>query len=123
MTIPGPIDLSQFEDKFHELLLPLYHMAFQAGYNSGVDAHKKHVLHMLDANQLTFNAGEIFSTKIEEIDFTVRTYNFLKRDGVHTVGQLINKTTAYLDEVHNLGQKGIDEIDAKLKEIGLVRSN
>ena len=55
---------------------------------------------------------------IEELDLTVRSYNCLKREGIDTVGELISRTEAILD-IRNFGQKSIDEVKAKLAELGL----
>ncbi len=61
----------------------------------------------------------ILATPIEDMDFTVRSYNCLKREGVTTVGELTHKTEEDLMEIRNFGQKSIDEVMAKLEEMGL----
>jgi DNA-directed RNA polymerase subunit alpha len=53
------------------------------------------------------------------MDFTVRSYNCLKREGVQTVGDLVQKSEEDLLETRNFGQKSIDEVKAKLDEMGL----
>lgn len=58
-------------------------------------------------------------TPIEDMDFSVRSYNCLKREGVTTVGELIEKTEEDLLAVRNFGQKSIDEVKQKLTEMGL----
>ncbi len=57
---------------------------------------------------------------IEDLDFTVRSYNCLKREGVHTVGELIGRSEQDLLDIRNFGQKSIDEVKAKLAEMGLA---
>ena len=57
---------------------------------------------------------------IEELDLTVRSYNCLKREGVHTVGELITRSEQDLLDIRNFGQKSIDEVKAKLAEMGLA---
>ena len=52
------------------------------------------------------------------MDLTVRSYNCLKREGVTTVGELVQKSEEDLLEIRNFGQKSIDEVKAKLEEHG-----
>ena len=56
---------------------------------------------------------------IDELELSVRSYNCLKRAGINTVQELINKTPEDLMKVRNLGRKSLDEVLAKLKELGL----
>ena len=58
-------------------------------------------------------------TPIEEIEFSVRAYNCLKRAGINTVAELINRTPEDMMKVRNLGRKSLEEVLAKLKELGL----
>ncbi len=60
-----------------------------------------------------------FSLPIEEMDLTVRSYNCLKREGIHTVGELVSRTEADLLDIRNFGQKSIDEVKVKLHGLGL----
>jgi DNA-directed RNA polymerase subunit alpha len=64
-------------------------------------------------------ASGVLAQPIEDMDFTVRSYNCLKREGVATVGDLVQKTEEDLLEIRNFGQKSIDEVKAKLDEMGL----
>jgi len=57
--------------------------------------------------------------KIEELDLSVRSYNCLKRAGIHTVGELAQKTEEEMMRVRNLGRKSLKEVVQKLREIGL----
>lgn len=59
-----------------------------------------------------------FDTPIEYFDFTVRSYNCLKREGIHYVGELLVHTEAYLLEIRNLGPRDVDEIKAKMAARG-----
>ncbi|MDQ3878660.1 MAG: DNA-directed RNA polymerase subunit alpha [Actinomycetota bacterium] len=61
----------------------------------------------------------VLAQPIEDMDFTVRSYNCLKREGVQTVGELVQKSEEDLMEIRNFGQKSIDEVKAKLEEMGL----
>ena len=60
---------------------------------------------------------------IEDMDLTVRSYNCLKREGVTTLGELVQKSEDDLLEIRNFGQKSIDEVKAKLEEMGLCLRN
>ncbi len=61
----------------------------------------------------------VLAQPIEDLDLTVRSYNCLKREGVTTVGELVQKTEDDLLEIRNFGQKSIDEVKAKLEELDL----
>ena len=61
----------------------------------------------------------VLAQPIEDLDLTVRSYNCLKREGVTTVGELVEKSEDDLLEIRNFGQKSIDEVKAKLEELGL----
>ena len=56
---------------------------------------------------------------IEQLDLTVRSYNCLKREGVHSVGELMTRSEADLLDIRNFGQKSIDEVKGKLVMLGL----
>jgi DNA-directed RNA polymerase subunit alpha len=56
---------------------------------------------------------------IEDLDLTVRSYNCLKREGIHTVGELVNRSEADLMDIRNFGSKSIDEVKAKLVSMGM----
>jgi DNA-directed RNA polymerase subunit alpha len=62
----------------------------------------------------------VLAQPIEDLDLTVRSYNCLKREGVTTVGELVQKTEGDLLEIRNFGQKSIDEVKAKLEELDLT---
>ena len=55
---------------------------------------------------------------IEELDLSVRSYNCLKRAGINTVGDLVEKTFDDMMKVRNLGRKSLEEVERKLKELG-----
>ncbi len=59
---------------------------------------------------------------IDELELSVRSYNCLKRAGINTVQELINKTPDDMMKVRNLGKKSLDEVLAKLNELGLKLS-
>lgn len=55
---------------------------------------------------------------IEELDFSVRTYNCLRRAGITTVSQLKQMTIDDLKKVRNLGSKSLDEILQRVELVG-----
>lgn len=56
---------------------------------------------------------------IEDLDLSVRSYNCLKRAGIHTLGELIEKTEEDMMKVRNLGKKSLKEVKQKLEELSL----
>ncbi len=58
-------------------------------------------------------------TPIEEIEFSVRAYNCLKRAGIHTVQDLISKRELEVTKIRNLGKKSLKEVIDKVAEMGL----
>ncbi|MFM8352555.1 MAG: DNA-directed RNA polymerase subunit alpha [Actinomycetales bacterium] len=64
--------------------------------------------------------AEQLSMPIEQLDMTVRSYNCLKREGIHKVGELITRSEADLLDIRNFGAKSIDEVKVKLAGLGLA---
>ena len=62
---------------------------------------------------------KILEMPIEELELSVRSFNCLKRSGISTVEDLANKTEADMMKVKNLGKKSLEEVIAKLHELGL----
>ena len=56
---------------------------------------------------------------IEELDMSVRSFNCLKRAGIDTVEDLINRTEDEMMKVRNLGKKSLEEVIEKLHSLGL----
>jgi len=63
--------------------------------------------------------GKALEMSIDELELSVRSYNCLKRAGINTVEELTNKTSDDMMKVRNLGRKSLEEVLAKLKELGL----
>ena len=59
-------------------------------------------------------------TSIEELDFSVRAYNCLKRAGIHTLQDLVNKSESDMMKIRNLGKKSLKEVLDKIRDMGLV---
>lgn len=62
---------------------------------------------------------KVLEMSIEELELSVRASNGLKRANINTVGDLIEKTREEMSKIRNLGQKSLEEIERKLKELGL----
>ncbi len=56
---------------------------------------------------------------IEDLDFSVRTYNCLKRAGINSIGDLVARTEDEMMKVRNLGKKSLEEVIVKLGDMGL----
>ncbi len=62
---------------------------------------------------------KVLEMSIEELELSVRASNGLKRANINTVGDLIEKTREEMSKIRNLGQKSLEEIERKLKELDL----
>ncbi|MCL6476861.1 MAG: DNA-directed RNA polymerase subunit alpha [Peptococcaceae bacterium] len=62
---------------------------------------------------------KILEMTIEELDLSVRSYNCLKRAGINTVEELVQRNEEDMMKVRNLGKKSLEEVINKLKELGL----
>lgn len=62
---------------------------------------------------------KVLEMSIDELELSVRSYNCLKRAGINTVEELTNKTSEDMMKIRNLGRKSLEEVLAKLKELGL----
>ena len=61
----------------------------------------------------------VLEMNIDELELSVRSFNCLKRAGINTVEDLTNKTDEDMMKVRNLGKKSLEEVTAKLHELGL----
>ena len=59
-------------------------------------------------------------TSIEDLDFSVRAYNCLKRAGIHTLQDLVNKSESDMMKIRNLGKKSLKEVLDKIRDMGLM---
>jgi DNA-directed RNA polymerase subunit alpha len=64
-------------------------------------------------------SAKVLEMSIDELELSVRSFNCLKRAGINTVEELCNKTPDDMMKVRNLGRKSLEEVLAKLKELGL----
>ncbi len=61
----------------------------------------------------------ILEMNIEDLDLSVRSYNCLKRAGINTVEELVQRDEEEMMKVRNLGRKSLEEVQAKLSALGL----
>lgn len=67
---------------------------------------------------------KILEMNIEDLDLSVRSYNCLKRAGINTVEELVQRDEDEMMKVRNLGRKSLEEVQQKLAQLGLtLRSN
>ncbi|HYM92107.1 MAG TPA: DNA-directed RNA polymerase subunit alpha [bacterium] len=64
-------------------------------------------------------ASKMAAMPIEELDLSVRPYNCLKRAGINTLGELLQRTEEEVVNVKNFGRKSLDEVKEKLAALGL----
>lgn len=62
---------------------------------------------------------KVLELTIEELDLSVRSFNCLKRAGINTVEDLVNRSESEMMKVRNLGRKSLEEVIAKLAALGL----
>ena len=62
---------------------------------------------------------KVLEMTIEDLDLSVRSYNCLKRAGINTVEDLVNKSEEDMMKVRNLGRKSLEEVINKLDSLGL----
>ncbi len=96
-----------------------------------VFANLAELLRLLKTQNVSFSLADIsirtdpevpsalLDREIESLGFSERPYNCLKRAQVHTLGELLLKSAADLLAITNFGQKSVDEVVAKLDELGL----
>jgi DNA-directed RNA polymerase subunit alpha len=63
--------------------------------------------------------GKILEKTIDDLELSVRSFNCLKRAGIDTVEDLINRTEEDMIKVRNLGRKSLEEVIQKLHSLGL----
>ena len=64
--------------------------------------------------------AKALETSIEDLDFSVRAYNCLKRAGIHTLQDLVNKSENEMMRIRNLGKKSLKEVLEKIRDMGLL---
>ena len=87
--------------------------------NSFIDLSEKAKTAEVLVEKVDNDKSKALEMSIEELELSVRSFNCLKRAGINTVEELINKTPEDMMKVRNLGRKSLEEVLAKLKELGL----
>jgi DNA-directed RNA polymerase subunit alpha len=87
--------------------------------NLFVDLSERGIQADIMAEKPTDPKGKVMDMNIDELELSVRSYNCLKRAGINTVEELCNKTADDMMKVRNLGRKSLEEVLAKLTELGL----
>ena len=64
--------------------------------------------------------SKILETSIDDLDFSVRAYNCLKRANILTLKDLVDKSENEMRKIRNLGKKSFDEVINKVKDLGLT---
>jgi DNA-directed RNA polymerase subunit alpha len=62
---------------------------------------------------------KVLEMTIEELDLSVRAYNCLKRAGINSVAELVQRNQEDMMKVRNLGRKSLEEVEQKLEALGL----
>ena len=63
--------------------------------------------------------SKILETSIDDLDFSVRAYNCLKRANILTLNDLVEKSENEMMKIRNLGKKSLKEVIDKVKDMGL----
>ena len=99
--------------------------AFEEGYNLGlakaesdINKFKSEFVKFMNAKQEDSKLKKL-ETSIDDLDFSVRAYNCLKRAGINTLGDLTAKSETEMMKIRNLGKKSLKEVIDKIKEMGL----
>ena len=90
--------------------------------NSFIDLSEKAKMAEVIVEKEEDDSQKVMDMNIDELELSVRSYNCLKRAGINTVEELTNKTAEDMMKVRNLGRKSLEEVLAKLKELGLSLS-
>ena len=64
--------------------------------------------------------AESLNLPVEDLELSVRSYNCLKREGIHTVGELVARSEEDLLDIRNFGNKSIEEVKETLAGLGLT---
>ena len=88
-----------------------------------VDLSEEAVIAEVLVEQTDKGKEKILEMTIEELDLSVRSFNCLKRAGINTVDDLINKSEEEMMKVRNLGKKSFDEVKEKLQSLGFDLSS
>ena len=97
-------------------------MLLQHGKIRTTEAKAKEIRKIAEGLIASAVKEKVLEMSIDELELSVRSYNCLKRAGINTVEELTNRTSEDMMKVRNLGRKSLEEVLAKLKELGLELS-
>lgn len=114
---------------YDKLILQVWTNGVLSAYDAVSTASYNLINHLepfcaLGSGVLGVNLGSVSSSNVsgdkslDELDFSVRSYNSLKRSGVNCLSQLLNMSLEQIKNIRNLGQKSCDEIVKKIEEYG-----
>ena len=83
------------------------------------DLHNLTGLESVLADKEEDSVAKTLETPIEELDLSVRAYNCLKRDAIHTLQDLTSKSESEMMKIRNLGKKSLKEVLDKVRDMGL----
>ena len=84
------------------------------------DLHNLTGLDSVLADKEEDSVQKTLETPIEELDLSVRAYNCLKRDAIHTLQDLTSKSESEMMKIRNLGKKSLKEVLDKVRDMGLL---
>jgi len=99
-----------------KVMVDLGYLGIEKFHKNSVIPKKKSKNYMLTDDD---KKEKVLELTIEELDLSVRSYNCLKRAGIHTVEELTKKAEDDMMKVRNLGRKSLEEVQKKLKELNL----
>jgi DNA-directed RNA polymerase subunit alpha len=111
ITTDGTLTAGEALGKAAEILIE--HLSLFTGISNTNDEPEE------DEDVLADEKNELLSTPIEDLDFTVRTYNCLKRANINEVADLVAKSERDMMKVRNLGKKSLEEVILKLEDLNL----
>ncbi|MBE6964575.1 MAG: hypothetical protein E7441_00900 [Ruminococcaceae bacterium] len=112
--------ITEDKDRLKDMIDNIYCLTtFIRGLAQRSDLVKKENEHktVIQQPEIVKKENERFK-QIEEMDFSVRTHNCLRRAGINTVEDLLNRTKSDLIKVRNLGQNSFEEVISKLNDMG-----
>ena len=128
----GNVSKESFNESFGDLVYTWSFNPINGALRSGISSGEIHLINNDRLLELLFSwedvvkdsEEEIQKSKeeeisIEDMELSIRAYNCLKREGIHTVGELVNRSEADLLDIRNFGSKSIDEVKAKLVSMGM----
>ena len=116
--MPGTRKLGRTSDQRTAMLRAMVTFLLENGKIETTVTRAKEVRAMAEKNDN--QKAQVLDLTIDELDLSVRSFNCLKRAGINTVEDLINKSEEDMMKVRNLGRKSLEEVIAKLDSFGFT---